>query len=258
MVHFLLIYREFSLIYNRDPNMKISTFSLFNLSYIASLYAANNSSTQSIPSVIFDNASPNHTWVLTSEYSHNAFCEFDNCHLELPPIFHTENDIRQDVAFFNNNGTEILTYDVCDTAGSSSVVYPHDHTAYRCANYSGAKIKVTTTPQGVIAEAINNSVQNIQIIGERSPYEIVVTLFPSSNSSTNIIKDKNIMLILACTLGTLVACFTLLCIRYYCNKPTMMNNIHGFFNRKRDKESLIALEHIAKNDDNINDARAYL
>lgn len=235
--------------------MKTSYFYLFNLS-----------DASSIPSIIFENASPNHTWVLTNEYSQGAFCEFDSCHLELPPIFNTENDIRQDVAFSNYNGTEIFTYDVCNSAGASSVIYTHDpHTPYQCTEYSGGKILVRVTPTNVTADPINNSVQAIHI-KETVPrvYAINVTLFPQIvNNKTSF--SNNIPFILACTLGTLGVCFILLCMRYCLNKhmPNMNligKNIHGLFTRAPEKRALMAMEHMAQNNDHnvINDARVYL
>lgn len=213
--------------------MKINSFYLFNL-----FNAATAIRLQSDVDIAFGNANPNHTFVLKSEYSEgDAFCEYDSCHLVLPPVSGTEDDINQYVVPFN--GSETLTYDVCDTAGQSAVIYGHP--PYQCADYSGAKINVTSTLNEVTASIINNSVQSVQVVGSSSPYKIVVTLFPESKNNVSMLlpsepthprsqdsSERQMLtgiILFASMLGALGAGFIMLCLRYGCNKDKTIDVI---------------------------------
>lgn len=132
-----------------------------NHSYIESPYSITSD-------IIFQNTSPNNTWVFEKEYGKDAFCEYDSCHLVLEP------GGKQWVAFSNNNALEILTYHVCDTTGPAAVTYWSDGSP-KCAVYSGAKIDVTATPNQVSAVAIEGTVNTIEVKNQDSIYQITAT-----------------------------------------------------------------------------------
>lgn len=208
--------------------MKTNLFHFFNAIH-ALISLTYFTKTHSLPDIIFENATPNNTWVFESETSQNALCEYDSCHLVLDP------GALQWVAFPNYIGVESIIYKICDTSGEGAVIYGRE--APKCTFYSGAKINVTSTLYNVTAVGVNNSVQSVEVYGNETSYsyKIVVkmlaeqsnypTSFPSyhSDRATN---DSSLLpaLLSAAALVTFIA----LCIKY------------RFFPNKEEKSHLIS------------------
>lgn len=133
--------------------MKINASNLFyfvnsiNLLALAQL----SKTTNTIPDNIFENAS-NKTLVLKQESANAAFCEYDVCHTVLEPTQ------KQWIAYSKDNGSEVLTYDICDTAGPEAIVYNRGKP--ECVSSSGARINITSTINNVTASG-NEYVKNI-------------------------------------------------------------------------------------------------
>jgi hypothetical protein len=173
---------------------------------------------QSLPHIFFENASPNNTFVFGKEYSQNAFCEYDSCHLVLDPA-----GSQQWVAFSTENASETITYQICETAGRGAVKYGVE--SPQCTYYSGVDVNVTSTLGGVIAVTSDNSV-NVLVNGTSSPFQVTVTFsalesaFPSYAPTKNPIFSKKtrstdpLWALAIVTIGLFVA----LCIKYGINQ----------------------------------------
>lgn len=134
--------------------MKINASNLFYFFNSINLLTFRQlSKVTSLPDNIFENAS-NKSMVLKKEYSNAAFCEYDVCHEVLEPTQ------KQWIAYSQDSGSEMLTYDICDTGGPESIIYKDGKP--KCVSYSGAIINITSTINNVTALG-NEYVQNIQV-----------------------------------------------------------------------------------------------
>ena len=198
---------------------------LFNFFYAVNLIAC-GAKPQSQPDIIFENASPNNTFVFNAENSQNSLCEYDSCHLVLEP------GNKQWIAFSDNKGVETITYDICNSTGKDAVIYGSKMP--RCAEYSGAKINVTSTINNVTAIPASNNIDDINVkkVKENdtesdasySVYQIRVSLLPDtqnvgvSSSQTSVqktgVSGVNLFLIVGCV--TAVTSLIMLILCKYC------------------------------------------
>jgi len=194
--------------------MKVSY--LFHLFNAVNLFAR-ASKAQAFPDIIFENNST-YALVFKKEYAQAAFTEYDVPHQVLQPTD------KQWVAFSQNDGSDTLSYDVCDTSGKEAIIYVKGNP--ECVSYSGGTLNVTATINNITAHG-NNFIQLLNILKVKENqtdsdacldvYDISFMLAdsdpnyaPSQSSNSKVLSETQILL--AVTLFSLAAMFLVLCL----------------------------------------------